>query len=187
MLQDNKDRLLIKRIAEGNEEALCNLFNSYSKRMYAYAYRITEDPMAAQDVIQETFIAIWKKAVNFRKEGQVVAWIFSIVRNKSLSARRSFVKHINKEGVDLMAHDSDSVPEIVERIETSVQLKRGLQQLSRDHREVLELVFYQGFSLAETAEICGCPIGTIKSRLSYAKTCLRGELERETLLKRDKR
>ena len=60
-------------------------------------------------------------------------------------------------------------------------LRRGLGELSVEHRSVLELVFYQGLSLQETADVCGCPVGTVKSRLSYAKQALRGELARQGL------
>jgi RNA polymerase sigma-70 factor (ECF subfamily) len=69
--------------------------------------------------------------------------------------------------------------------EQSRLLRDGLQRLSLEHRTVLELVFYQGLSLDETARVCGCPVGTVKSRLSYAKNSLRGELSRAGLAAED--
>ncbi|TLN16772.1 sigma-70 family RNA polymerase sigma factor, partial [bacterium] len=68
--------------------------------------------------------------------------------------------------------------EQAQRSQQSAWLRRGLQQLSPEHRAVLELVFYQGLSLQETAEVCGCPLGTVKSRLSHARRQLRGLLSR---------
>ena len=63
--------------------------------------------------------------------------------------------------------------------EQSQWVRRGLQSLSAEHRAVLELVFYQGLSLSEVAEVCDCPVGTVKSRLSYARKHLRGILSRQ--------
>ena len=72
----------------------------------------------------------------------------------------------------------DALPEEqVQQAEQAAWLQRGLQGLSRDHRLTLELVFYQGLSLSEAAAVCGCPVGTIKSRLSYARQHLRQVLD----------
>jgi RNA polymerase sigma-70 factor (ECF subfamily) len=69
----------------------------------------------------------------------------------------------------------------IDRLQQSQLLRSGLQQLSLEHRTVLELVFYQGLSLKEAAQVCGCPVGTVKSRLNYAKEHLRGVLRRQGL------
>jgi RNA polymerase sigma-70 factor (ECF subfamily) len=135
----------------------------------------------AEDVVQESLVAVWKSAGRFRGEGRVLAWLLSIVHHKALNAIRIQSPVTLDEQVDRLADTSPSPDERIALNEQRRQLRASLGRLSWEHRTVLELVFYQGLSLSEAAQICDCPVGTIKSRLSYAKTQLRGDLMRRGL------
>ncbi len=176
--QDN-DLALLRRTASGDERALHELYAIYGQRMYAFALRLTGDVHTADDVLQESLIAVWQGAGRFRGEGRVIAWLLSIVRNKALTALRSQARR----PLDTLETDFPSPdPAPHQQADHSAQqhlLQDGLGRLSLEHRTVLELVFYQGLSLNETAKMCGCPLGTVKSRLNYAKDHLRGLLQRE--------
>jgi len=171
---------LVRRIAAGDDDALRELYAVHGQRLYAYAARVTGDLAVAEDVVQESLVAVWKSAGRFRGEGRVLAWLLSIVHHKALNAMR-IQSPVTLEQVDRLTDTSPSPDERAALNERHCQLRASLERLSLEHRTVLELVFYQELSLSEAAQICDCPVGTIKSRLSYAKTQLRGDLMRKGL------
>ncbi len=172
---------LLEQIAACNDQALQELYDAYGQQLYAYAVRITGDPALADDVIQESLVAIWKGAGRFRGEGRVLAWLLSIVHHKALNAIRHQAPVALDDQADRLADTAPLPDEHVAQNERRRQLREGLARLSLEHRMVLELVFYQGLSLSEAAQVCDCPVGTIKSRLNYAKIQLRGDLIRRGL------
>lgn len=169
---------LIRQVAAGNQDALRKLYDAYSQRLYTYALRITADPATAEEAVQESLVAIWQGAGKFRGQGRPVAWLLSIVHHKALNQMRGrVVASLEAEPQEPLA--SDPLPdEQFARHEARRLVQAGLEGLSLEHRLTLELVFYQGLSLAEAAAVCGCPVGTVKSRLNYAKASLRGVLSR---------
>ncbi len=177
----DSDPALIRRVAAGDEDALRILLDAYGQRMYAYALRVTGDPAAAEEAVQECLVTVWQGAGKFRGESRVIAWLLGIVHHKALNQLRGRqVESLDAEEQDPPA--GDPLPEAQAAASEQRRLLRsGLEALSLEHRLALELVFYQGLSLNEVAEVCGCPVGTIKSRLNYAKASLRGALSRSGL------
>ncbi len=174
---EHTDVEIVRRVAAGDGAALRVLYAQYGQRLIAYAMRLTRDRALAEDVVQDSLVAAWQGAAHFRGEGRVVAWLLGIVHHKALNA-------IRRTSPTLLGEDDEQYPDTAllpdERIagdERANLLRRGLESLSLNHRMVLELVFYQGLSLAEVATVCGCPVGTVKSRLNYAKAHLRRVLE----------
>ena len=179
----DNDRDLIQQIAAGSEDALRRLYDVYGQRLYAYALRFTANPAAAEEVVQECLVAVWQGAGKFRGESRPIAWLLSIVHHKALNQLRGrVVASLDDEAEQIAPAAGDPLPEAQAAASEQRRLVRaGLEDLSLEHRLVLELVFYHGLSLQEVAEVCGCPIGTVKSRLSYAKASLRGALSRAGL------
>jgi len=181
--QAGSDSQLVQQIAAGEEAALNELVALYGQRLYAYAIRLTGEPAAAEDVVQECLIAVWQGAERFRGEGRLIAWLLGIVHHKALSqarwsARRPADPLSSEDEAAAVAPGPD---DLAERSERDVLVQAGLESLSVEHRLVLELIFYQGMSLKEAAQICNCPVGTIKSRLNYAKNQMKGLLHRQGL------
>lgn len=175
---------LVQRIARGDEDALRQLYAAYGQRMFAFALRLTEDAALAEDVAQESLVAAWQSAGRYQQKSRVLTWLLGIVHHKALNARRGRASI----SVETMLEVPDATPPPDERAAQSEQrrlLQAGLQRLPLEQRSVLELIFYQGLSLEETAQVCGCPVGTVKSRLNYAKTALRGALNRAGLAAED--
>ena len=175
------DRELMGRLAKGDTLAMRELIAIYGQRMYAYALRLTGDPSQAEDVVQDSLVAAWQGAKRFRGSGRLIAWLLGIVHHRAMeSIKRSYraiEQGMGEAAAALVAGD----PPPEEQTALSEQrglLRAGLRRLSPEHRAVLELVFYQGLSLQEAAEVCGVPVGTVKSRLNYAKSSLRGILIR---------
>jgi len=107
------------------------------------------------------------------------AWLLGIVHHKALSMLRRKPTEDLDTAEDLQDPAMPTPAEQAASREDSRQVKQAVARLSAEHRAVLELVFYQGLSLDETAAVLNCPLGTVKSRLSYAKASLRGELTRQ--------
>lgn len=173
------DLNLVQRIAAKDDSALQELYAAYGQRLYNYALRLTADPSQAEDVIQDALVSIWRMAGKFRGEGRLLAWLMGIVHHTAIKSLRHRSTPISDE-MEQFLPANDPLPE--EQAQSNQQarsIQKGLQHLSPEHRAVLDLVFYQGFSLQETANVCGCPVGTVKSRLSYARQQLRGYLNRE--------
>lgn len=169
----------LQRVRAGEEAALQELYAAYGQRMYAYALRLTGDPACAEDAVQETLVTVWRSAGSYRGEGRVLAWLLGIVHNLALKALRRKPIFITEE-IETSLPAPEASPEVLAQAgEQARLLRQGLQSLSPEHRAVLELVFYQGLSLEETAQVCDCPLGTVKSRLSYARQHLRGVLNRQ--------
>jgi RNA polymerase sigma-70 factor (ECF subfamily) len=174
----DSDRDLIRRVAAGDEDALREIYTVYGQRLYAYALRITGDPAAAEEAVQESLVVLWQGAGRYRGEGRAIAWLLGIVHHKALNQLRGrVVDSLDAEAQNQPA--GDPLPDALAIAhDQRRQIRAGLEALSLEHRLALELVFYQGLSLNEAAEVSGCPVGTIKSRLNHAKTSLRGALKR---------
>jgi RNA polymerase sigma-70 factor (ECF subfamily) len=175
----DRDVELVCNVAGGNEAALHDLYAAYGQRLYAYALRLTNDPATAEDVVQETLVTVWRTAGRYRGEGRVLAWLLGIVHNLALKAVRRSTTLISEEMEATLTAGAPSPEEQAQAGQESDWVRRGLESLSCEQRAVLELVFYQGLSLEETAQVCGCPLGTVKSRLSYARQHLRQVLSRQ--------
>ncbi len=157
------DRELIAGVANGDEAAFRQLYGRFADRVYRYAYTILRGKHLAEEVAQETMIAVWKGASKFAGRSKVSTWIFGIARNQAYSLVR---KEIRTERVpDVSLVQPDPAP----GIHRQERVARALERLSDDHREVVFLTFYEGLSYGEIASILDIPRGTVKSRMFHAK------------------
>ena len=157
------DRELIADVANGDEAAFRQLYDRFADRVYRYAYTILRGKHLAEEVAQETMIAVWKGASKFAGRSKVSTWIFGIARNQAYSLVR---KEIRTERVpDVSLVQPDPAP----GIHRQEKVARALERLSDDHREVVFLTFYEGLSYGEIASILDIPTGTVKSRMFHAK------------------
>ncbi len=180
------DAELVRRMAGGEEQGLRLLFAKYGRRPFAYALRLTGSQGMAEEVLQDSLLAAWRGAREFRGEGRALAWLLGIVHRQGLNATRRKQLPIERlEAARGVPDQSEDPGEQAERNDRRMALATALDQLSVDHRTVLELVFYQGLSLNEVAQVCSCPVGTVKSRLSYAKASLRSALARAGMKEED--
>jgi RNA polymerase sigma-70 factor, ECF subfamily len=178
MTGDELDSELVQRMAAGDDTALRELYAAYGQRLYAYALRLTDDPAQAEDVLQDTLLVVWRTAGRFRGDGRVIAWLLGILHHTAIKSLRRRSQPISDVMEETIPTPGLSLEEAVQADEQAQVVRRGLQSLSPEQRAVLELAFYQKLSLKEVAEVCGCPVGTVKSRLSYARQQLRRILSR---------
>jgi len=181
LAEPEHDIELARRIASGDDSALRELYVAYGQRLYAYAVRLTGDVHQAEDVIQDVLVIVWRTAGRYRGDGRFIAWLLGIVHHTALKAIRHPSIPISDEVADNLPAYASSPEEQIQTKQQVAWVRSGLQNLSPEHRAVLELVFYQELSLEEVARVCNCPLGTVKSRLAYARQHLRGILNRHKM------
>jgi RNA polymerase sigma-70 factor (ECF subfamily) len=168
------DATLVERLpldASGDE--LRELYRRYSSELYGFALNALADRGLAEEVVQDVFARAWRSAADYDPgRGSVRTWLYAITRNRIIDARR---RAASRPG---LAHgEPEAAPgELDRELEHAVlrwQMAAALARLSTEHREVIRLSHYGGLSLREISEHIGIPIGTVKSRTSYALRSLR--------------
>ncbi len=175
-MQAPADELLIGRIARGDRLAMQVLFARHHVRVYRYVLRLMRDQMAAEDVISEVFLDVWRQAGRFEGRSAVSTWLIAIARFKALSMmRKRREEGLDDDLMELIEEPSDDPALTVEKLDKGEKLRKCLAALSPDHREVIDLVYYHEKSVEEVARIIGIPENTVKTRMFYARKKL-GEL-----------
>lgn len=178
MKQSTEDLDIVRRMQAGDDDAVRDMYERHGQRLYAYALRLTNDPATAEDVTQSTLVTAWRTAHTFRGEGRLLAWLLGIVHHTALKALRNNPHYLEDVGAESISENQPSPEEQAQIKDEKHWVRKGIQSLSSDHRAVLELIFYQGLTLNEAAQVLNIPVGTVKSRLSYARNHLRSVLAR---------
>lgn len=175
MSDDDLQLQLISRVAEGDREAFRELYSAYEQRLYSYLIKMLSDKTEAEDLVVDTMFTVWKDAKRFRRRSKLSTWIFGIAHNKALNAIRSRARHASDQ-LDTATQAPDYRPTPEDSAEASVlrtKLQRALARLTAEHREVVEMTFFEGFSYEEIARIVSCPVNTIKTRMFHARKKLK--------------
>jgi RNA polymerase sigma-70 factor (ECF subfamily) len=172
---------LLQRVSNGDEDAFKKLYNHHHISVYNYILRLIHEPVVAEDLLQDVFLAVWRGAKKFKGNASVKTWIFRIAHHQTISWLRKHKKANYVENIDnltLQSHIPLPEDQILEKSEIS-KIVRALEKLSPNHRSVIELTFMYGFAYKEIAEVMDCPVGTVKSRMSYALRYLEAEIIRQ--------
>jgi RNA polymerase sigma-70 factor, ECF subfamily len=166
------DERLLARVATQDRGAFHLLYDQYATAVYRYALSILRKPHLAEDVLQETMMAVWKGAKNFKGRSKVMTWILGITRNQAHNILRKESKGQRLPAPDTASESYDPTQSL--HIDLCVQ--DALEAISPMHREVMHLVFYENLTVRETAELLEIPEGTVKSRMHHARQALAKEL-----------
>ncbi len=170
----NEEQALMRLMARQDRQAMSELYGRFSRPLFAYLVRLIGDPALAEELLQETMLLAWQKAATFRGDSRLSTWLFGIARNLARNAqRRSRLSTVSLEDETSPVGSEDVASSAGRRLD----LTQALARLSPEHREAVQLVLVHGFTYDEAAEIIGCPVGTIKSRLFYARRQLRSWLQ----------
>jgi RNA polymerase sigma-70 factor (ECF subfamily) len=165
-----RDGQLIRMVAARDEKAFEELYQRYSAPVYRYLLRFLGEQHAAEDLLQEVFVAVWRGASGYRGQAQVKTWIYRIAHHQAVSL---FRKHHLMGKLDEKVDEGEDDPEqAMIGSWDSECVHRAVDRLSAKHREVLDLAFVHEMSYREIARVVGCPVGTVKSRMSYALRAL---------------
>jgi RNA polymerase sigma-70 factor, ECF subfamily len=164
------DEVLIGRIAQGDRLAMQVLFARHHVRVYRFVLRLVRNEASAEDLISEVFLDVWRQADRFEGRSAVSTWLLAIARFKALSSmRRKPDEELDDEAAGAIEDASDTPEVSLQKKDKGAVLRNCLEQLSREHREVIDLVYYHEKSVEEVAEIVGIPEATVKTRMFYAR------------------
>jgi len=163
---------LLRRIAAKDRKAFEALYHRYDRRLFAFILKLTRRADLVEEILNDVLLAIWKGAGSYDERSRPSTWIFGIAwhkASKALARRRpELAAEAEAEPVD---HDE---PEsLLARRELATVLGRALGALPEEQRAVVEMTYYYGLSYQEIAEIMGCPVNTVKTRMFHARRRLR--------------
>ena len=179
------DQALLERAREGDAEALEGLLRRYQPRIYRFGMKMCRDADVAEDVVQDTLLAMVRTLPGFRGEASVSTWLYTIARSFCIKKRRrrkfapvaELSLESDRPAAAAALPDSAPAPDrLVEDHETRDALEAALASLSTPHREVLVLRDVEGLTAAEVAEVTGLSVDAVKSRLHRARAAVRSRL-----------
>jgi RNA polymerase sigma-70 factor (ECF subfamily) len=161
---------LIARIAVGDRLAMAALYARHHVRVYRFLLRFVNDAANAEDLAGDVFLEVWKHAQRFEGRSQVSTWLLAIARYKAISLLRGRInERLDNELLADTPDHADHAETILLRRNAVAAVRQCLTQLSLAHREIIDLVYYHGKTIAEVAEITGAPQNTVKTRMFHAR------------------
>ena len=200
---DPSEAALVDAIVGGSHDALAQLYDRHADSVYATASRLTSDRHVAEEVVQETFLALWNRADRFDPAvGSLAAWLHTIARNRTVDRLRAAGRRPGLFPLSAAAGDGENETAALERLaaggtivggsatgpgpdaalaasETRIMLRAALAQMPDEERTVIVLAYREELSQSEIADRLGWPIGTVKTRTRRALRRLRGVLAGE--------
>ncbi len=179
-MQTIADDILIASIAKGDRSAMATLFARYRVPVYRFLLRMVRNEATAEELNGDVFLEVWRHAATFEGRSAVSTWIFSIARFKALSALQRRREEELDEGEAGTIEDKADDPEIaLAKKDKAAVLRQCLEKLSAEHREIVNLVYYQHKSVEQIAGIIGIPVATVKTRMFYARKKLSDLLRKQ--------
>lgn len=164
------DRGLLEGIARGERAAFQRLYTRHSVRIFRFLMRLMQNKATAEELLNEVFLEIWQNASRYEGRSSPTTWMMAIAHNKAVSSlrRRREVTGMDDEVPETADLDDD--PEAAAQKQDKGRIMRAcIAALSPEHREILDLVYYQELSVGEAAETLGIPENTVKTRMFYAR------------------
>jgi len=172
------DAAAVARVADGDADALRQLYERYGRIVYGLTYRLTKDAQLAEEATQDTFVTLWRRAATYdRERAKVTTWLFVIARNRAIELVRSRMRAAEpQEAVEPTGEDVDPA-DLVQAGDDAERIARAMAELPESQLEVIRLAYFDGLSHGEIAERLGQPLGTVKSRIRLGLNRLRALLE----------
>jgi RNA polymerase sigma-70 factor (ECF subfamily) len=166
------DMRVVARVRAGDQQALSELYDRYSKLVYSVALRILQDTGAAEDLLQDVFLQLWRKPDAFdSSRGSLAAWLAVIARHRSIDRLRQ-----RRPETDIEDCVTTSATDLGDETQRSLMIEKVrvvMNELAPDQRTAMEMAFFEGLTHTEIAEKTGEPLGTIKTRIRSGLQLLR--------------
>jgi len=183
--EQEKDDVLLRRAAKGDEEAFTLLYRRHQAAMYRFALRMTGNTWAAEEIAQDVFMTLMRDPKKYdASRGALGAFLYGVARNRVMKHLERLPREIafeekNEDGTGpgIVLQDSATPAEWLEKRERMSQVRAAVQELPLEFREAVVLCELEEMSYEEAAQMAGCPIGTIRSRLHRGKALLMAKLE----------
>ncbi len=161
---------LMLRVQADDADAFEALFDRFGTRAYSVAYAIARERTRAEDIVQESFLAIWRSRERYEpQEGALGAWVIGIVRHRAIDSVRRNVRHdkrrAGEEQIDGQLQDGPSIEQTTVEVDEAARLRAALAKLPDAQREVIVLAYFGELATTEIASELSLPLGTIKGRM----------------------
>jgi RNA polymerase sigma-70 factor (ECF subfamily) len=172
------DEELMELVQDGEVRAFEVIFDRHASAAFSLAYRMCGRPAMAEDIVQESFVSLWRSSAAYdAARGSVRTWVLSVVRNRAIDAFRREAAKATSELDEQRVAERVPAPELtdreVERRDEARQVRDALKGLPADQRQVIELAFFGGFSHSQIAEMLKLPAGTVKGRMRLGLSKMR--------------
>jgi RNA polymerase sigma-70 factor (ECF subfamily) len=176
------DEELMERVASCDADAFEVVLERHADAAFSLAYRICGRRSVAEDIAQESFLALWRSGARYdRARGSVRTWTLGIVHNRAIDALRRSGTHDRRRASDEGIEETLEAPERTEdqAVENAVssEIRGALAELPSDQRKVIELAYFGGFTHTEIASMLDTPVGTVKGRMRLGLQKLRSQLQ----------
>ncbi len=180
-LGDLADEDLMQLVRRGDADAFEVVYERHSGAAFSLAYRMCGSRGAAEDVVQEAFLSLWRSGARYdRARGSVRTWVLGIVHNRAIdSLRRSIVhdrRRASDEGIEERFEARERTDVEVARLDEAHEIRQALETLPPEQSRVIELAYFGGFTQSEIAAMLEAPIGTVKGRMRLGLEKMRVQL-----------
>ncbi|MEM6679592.1 MAG: sigma-70 family RNA polymerase sigma factor [Pseudomonadota bacterium] len=173
---DTSDAALLEATGAGDLAAFERLHRRFHRRLFGFAQRLTDRPELAEEVVSDTMLAVWRGASGFRGDSRPSTWIFGIAYRVAMRALSKTAHEKLHDEIDDEIEADRSGTDEVETLMQRRHIVAALRSLPPHQRATVELTYFYGYRLTEIAEITGCPVGTVKTRMFHARARLKGLL-----------
>jgi RNA polymerase sigma-70 factor, ECF subfamily len=175
------DEDLMQLMRQGDAQAFEVIYERHANAAFSLAYRMTGRRGAAEDVVQEAFLSLWRSGARYdRTRGSVRTWVLGIVHNRAIDALRRNLRHDTRrasdEGIEERFEAKERTDLQAARSEEAAEVRSALDTLPEEQSKAIELAYFGGFSHSEIATMLDMPIGTVKGRIRLGLEKLRGQL-----------
>jgi len=169
---DSPDAALVSRIRTGDQQAMADLYDRYSGVVYAVALRVLANTEAAEDILQDVFMQLWRNPSAFdSSRGSLAPWLAVIARNRAIDQVRKRKPETDIEDV-VIAVDADLESSVGRRLSID-KVRAALKEMPPDQRRLIEMAFFEGLTHTEIAAKTSEPLGTVKTRIRAGLLALR--------------
>jgi RNA polymerase sigma factor (sigma-70 family) len=167
------DKELLARIAGGDLQAFERLYRLYQPRLTRFLTTLLKRPQLIEEVLDDTMMVVWQTSGNFRGSSKPSTWIFAIAYRKAHKAKARWPDPVEEPENDTRLSEEPSPDDELHQQRLRAALMKAMDQLTPDHRAVVDLTYFHGMGYREIAEIVDCPVDTVKTRMFHARRRLK--------------
>jgi RNA polymerase sigma-70 factor (ECF subfamily) len=157
-------------------QAFEGLYRIYQPRLTRFLNNLLKRQHLIEEVVDDTMMAVWQTAGNFQGASKLSTWIFAIAYRKAIRVRARWPDPVESDGPDTRISTDPAPDQQLQHLRLHDALVAAMDQLSADHRAVVDLTYFHGLGYREIAEVMDCPVDTVKTRMFHARRRLKGML-----------
>ena len=168
-----REAFLVSRIRVRDRRAFQELYESYRPRLSHFVMRLVKRPPLVEEVVNDTMMVVWDGLERFKGESKLSTWVFAIAYRKGLKALNRTDDPLEDDRLEEVASGAPGPEQNAADSQRHISLRRAMDQLSADHRAVMDLTYFHEMGYREIAETMDCPVDTVKTRMFHARRHLK--------------